>query len=364
MARIDRLFQYLKEREGSDLHLAAGLTPRIRRHGALEDVEGWPVLTDATLRDLLQEIASPEDWAEYSECGDLDFAYTIPGLARFRANFLCQENGAAAVFRIIPERVQSAEDLGLPDAIAGLADLTAGLVLVTGPTGSGKSTTLAAIIDRINALYSRHIVTIEDPVEFVHQNRRSVFSHREVGREAVSFAAALKAAVRQDADVILVGEMRDLETISLAIVAAEMGALVFGTLHTNSAAKTVDRLVDAFPAEEQPQIRTTLADSLAAVISQQLVPRADGKGRVAAHEILLAAPGLGNTIREGNTPMLISIIQGGKGQGMQTLDDALARLVASGQVTLEDARRKALNRENLDKLVAEARSQAGRGPLR
>src|SRR3954466_15318637 len=296
MARIDELFHYLKEHQGSDLHLVAGLEPRIRVHGSLEAVKGWKVLTNEALLDLLKEIASDAQWEDYMAGGDLDFAYGLEGFARFRANFLRQENGCGAVFRIIPETIVPLEELNLPRAIESLAHLKQGRVLVTGPTGSGKSTTLAAIIDRINTTYQKHIVTIEDPVEFVHQNKLCVFSQREVGSDTESFGAALRAAIRQDADVILVGEMRDLETIALAITAAEMGTLVFGTLHTNGTANTIDRLIDAFPADQQSQVRITLSESLSAVVSQLLLPTADGKGRVAVNEILLKSTGLPNVI--------------------------------------------------------------------
>jgi twitching motility protein PilT len=353
MSRIDELFRRLKERQGSDLHLAAGLEPRIRVHGALESVEGWPALSDQGLRDLLRELAPPEAWSEFDRDGDLDFAYGLPGVARFRCNFLRQQNGAAAVFRMIPERVTAAEELGLPKAISGLAHLQQGLVLVTGPTGSGKSTTLAAIIDLINRSHAKHVVTIEDPVEFVHANQRAVFSQREVGHDTESFGAALRAAIRQDADVILVGEMRDLETIGLAITAAEMGALVFGTLHTNGAANTIDRLIDAFPADEQAQVRTTLAESLAAVVSQLLLRTADGHGRVAVHEVLLKTSGLPNIIREGNTPMITTVIQGGKSQGMQLMDDGLMALIEAKRITPRDAYLKATDKSRFEPLVKE-----------
>ena len=353
MARIDDLFRYLEQHKGSDLHLAAGLEPRIRVHGALEPVAGWPVLSHFDLLDLLREIASDAQWEEYKASGDLDFAYGLEGFARFRANFLRQENGCGAVFRIIPEKIVPLEELNLPKAIESLAHLQQGLVLVTGPTGSGKSTTLAAVIDKINTTYQKHIVTIEDPVEFVHQNKRSVFSKREVGADTESFGAALRAAIRQDADVILVGEMRDLETISLAVTAAEMGALVFGTLHTNGAANTIDRLIDAFPAEEQAQIRTTLAESIAGIVSQLLLKTADGKGRCAVNEILLKTPGLANIIREGNTPMITSIIQGGRSQGMQLMDDALMALVDQGRITPREAYMKASNKAKFEAMVKE-----------
>jgi twitching motility protein PilT len=352
MPRIDQLFRLLKERSGSDLHLAASMEPRLRVHGALEPVgDDWPELSNEELLGLMRELVADDAWREYEKSGDFDFAYGLPGVARFRANFLRQENGAAAVFRIIPERIVALEDLGLPKAIEGLAHLRQGLVLVTGPTGSGKSTTLAAIIDKINTTYRRHIVTIEDPVEFVHANKQSVFSQREVGHDTVSFAAALRAAIRQDADVILVGEMRDLETIAMAITAAEMGALVFGTLHTNGAANTIDRLIDAFPAEEQAQVRVTLAESLAGVVSQLLLKTADGQGRLAVNEILLKTPGLPNVIREGNTPMLTSIIQGGRTQGMQLMDDALMALVEAKRISARDAYMKATDKARFEDLI-------------
>ena len=264
MAQIDSLLVHMKENDGSDLHLVAGQPPRFRAKGKIQLIEGRDVLTNDALRDMMQEIASPRAWEEYEASSDLDFAFSLDGVARFRANYFVQQTGAACVFRIIPEEILSLETLNMPEAICKLADLKEGLVLVTGPTGSGKSTTLAAIIDKINKTYSKHVVTIEDPVEFVHQNRNSLFSHREVGLHTQGFGPALKGAIRQDADVILVGEMREMETISLAITAAEMGMLVFGTLHTNNAAKTIDRIIDAFPAEEQNMVRLSLSESLAA----------------------------------------------------------------------------------------------------
>lgn len=348
MAEIDALLRQLKEQKGSDLHLATGIPPHMRVHGALEAVAGWDPLTEDHLRALLEEIAEERTWTEYTETHDADFAYGIEGLARFRANYFVQENGSGAVFRIIPEKILPLEDLHLPPAVETLATLEQGLVLVTGPTGSGKSTTLAAIVDRMNRDRALHIVTIEDPVEFVHQNKSSILSHREVGCHTQGFGPALRCAIRQDADVILVGEMRDLETISLALTAAEMGVLVFGTLHTNSAAKTIDRLVDAFPADHQPQARLSLSESLAAVVSQILLPTADGKGRVAANEILLRTPALPNTIREGNTPMITSIMQSGRQLGMQSMDDALAALLKDGRITAQDAYHKATDKARFE----------------
>ena len=351
MPKLDDLLRRLHAAGGSDLHLAAGLAPRMRCDGELRAVDDVPVLGDAELRALLREIAADRHWDQYARSADVDFAYGLPGVARFRANYFVQENGAAAVFRIIPEKIVSLDALALPAAIEGLARLEQGLVLVTGPTGSGKSTTLAAILDRVNRTLARHVVTIEDPVEFVHSGAQCVFSHREVGRHTQSFGAALRAAIRQDADVVLVGEMRDTETISLALTAAEMGLLVFGTLHTNGAAKTVDRILDAFGAEERPQVRLSLSESLAAVVSQLLLPAADGKGRVAANEILLRTPGLPNVIREGNTPMLHSILQSGRSQGMQSMDDALFALVKEGRVLAQDAYAKATDKARFEPLL-------------
>ena len=351
MPKLDDLLRRLHAAGGSDLHLAAGLAPRMRCDGELRAVDDVPVLGDAELRALLREIAADRHWDQYARSADVDFAYGLPGVARFRANYFVQENGAAAVFRIIPEKIVSLDALALPAAIEGLARLEQGLVLVTGPTGSGKSTTLAAILDRVNRTLARHVVTIEDPVEFVHSGAQCVFSHREVGRHTQSFGAALRAAIRQDADVVLVGEMRDLETISLALKAAEMGMLVFGTLHTNSAAKTIDRLIDVFPADEQPQARLSLADSLAAIVAQLLLPRASGDGRVAVHEILLKTPALPNLIRESSISMLVNLMQSGRGEGMQLLDDALLDLVARKVVSPRDAYLKAQEKGRFEALI-------------
>jgi twitching motility protein PilT len=324
MARLDDLLRTLRQNGGSDLHLAAGLEPRIRIHGGLDPVPGWSTLADGELRAMMQELAQARHWDEYQRTSDADFAYGLDGVARFRANYFVQENGAAAVFRIIPEKIVSLEELRLPAAIEKLAHLQKGLVVVTGPTGSGKSTTLAAVIDHINRTYARHIVTIEDPVEFVHQNKQSVVTHREVGSDTVSFADALRAAVRQDADVVLVGEMRDRETITAAVTAAE---------------------------SEQPQIRISLSESLAAVVSQLLLPTTDGKGRVAVNEILLRTSGLPNLIREGNTPMIGSLIQSGKGEGMQSMDDALMAFVQQKRIHPRDAYLKAADKSRFESLV-------------
>ena len=351
MAQIDGLLRYLKEQKGSDLHLAAGLEPRIRVHGELRAIEGAARLEDAGLRTLMREITSDAQWASYDQKHDLDFAYGLEGVARFRANFFAQERGAGAVLRMIPEKIVALEDLKLPKAIESLAHLNKGLVLVTGPTGSGKSTTLAAIVDKINRTYAKHILTLEDPIEFVHQNNKSVLSHREIGPHTQGFGPGLRAAIRQDADVVLVGEMRDYDTISLALTAAEMGLLVFGTLHTNSAPKTIDRIIDTFPADEQSQARLSLAESLAAVVSQLLLPTADGKGRVAVNEIMLKTKALPNIIREANVSMLGSYIQQGKQDGMQLMDDALFELVASKRVAPYDAYMKATDKMRFEPLL-------------
>jgi twitching motility protein PilT len=341
------LLDWTCETGGSDLHLAAGLPPRVRLHGALQQIEGWATLRDDELRAALRSIVSEQQWASYRERGDLDFAHGLDGV-RFRANYFEQAQGAAAVFRRIPERIAPLAELGLPAAIERLAHVDHGLILITGPTGSGKSTTLASIVDRINESYAKHVVTIEDPVEFVHRDKKCVFSQREVGHDTGSFADALRAAMRQDADVILVGELRDLETISLALTAAEMGSLVIATLHTSSAAKTVDRIIDVFPGAEQPRIRLALGDALAAVVSQLLLPTADGKGRVAATEILLRCRGLANSIREGATPMIRNLIQSGHRAGMRSMDDSLLELLRAGRISFDEAYRKATEKQRFE----------------
>jgi twitching motility protein PilT len=353
MPRIDKLLRRLKDDGGSDLHLAAGLEPRVRARGELVPIKGQPVLRDDGVRDLMREIVDDTRWSKYEECGDLDFAYGLEGTARFRANYFVQEHGAGAVFRIIPEEIVPIEDLDLPPAIEKFVHERKGLVLVTGPTGSGKSTTLAAIIDKINRTYRRHILTLEDPVEFVHQNKKSVFSHREIGTHTRDFGPGLRAAIRQDADVVLVGEMRDPVTISLAMTAAEMGMLVFGTLHTNNAPKTVDRIIDSFSADSQPQARASLSESLTGIVAQLLLPTADGKGRRAVNEILTKTRALPNLIREGNTSMFTTYIQSGKNLGMQTMDDALFAFAKAGTILPRDAYMKATDKARFEPLIAE-----------
>jgi twitching motility protein PilT len=341
VSKIDRLFKVLIGRGASDLHLLQGQPPKLRLHGHLQAMEGAPPLTEAALRTLLEEICPQRIWSTYEATGDADFAYAMGEEARFRANYYRGVTGIGAVFRIIPVKILTLDELGAPPIFKDLTRLRMGLILVTGPTGSGKSTTLAAILDHLNTTQARRVLTIEDPVEFVHPDKQSNFVQREVGTDTVSFASALRAAGREDCDVILVGEMRDLETISLAISAAETGALVFGTLHTNSAPKTIDRIVNVFPADQQKQVRNLLAGSLRAVVSQQLLRTADGKGRVAVHEILLRNAAASAAIREGHIAKLNQVIGSGRKIGMQSMDAALLKLVADKKVSVEDAFMKA-----------------------
>jgi twitching motility protein PilT len=313
-----------------------------------------PPVNHDRLTTMLQEICPAERWQLFMQSHDLDFAYAIPGRARFRCNYLNGHHGIAAVFRLIPSTVQSMKRLRLPEVLTALCGYDRGLILVTGPTGSGKSTTLAAMIHHINSTVRRKIVTVEDPLEFVHQNRRSIIVHREVGLHCDSFSSALRSAMRSNPDIIMVGELRDLETIRLALNCAAMGMLVFGTLHTNSAPKTVDRIIEAFPANEQAHIRAMLAESLAAVVSQLLCRRCDRPGRVAAHEILIRTPALPNTIREGQTSGIRTIIDGGGTHGMVSMDASLEKLLLAGTVTPYEAYMKAANKEMFAHYVEEA----------
>jgi twitching motility protein PilT len=340
MAKIDAFFKLMHDQGASDLHLVSGQPPALRINGEMERIK-YKVLDNDMLRSMLYEIAPEDKVKVFEETGDVDFGYEIQGLARYRANFFMQKYGVAAVFRQIPSTILTAEQLGLPAVIPKLALLPRGLVLVTGPTGSGKSTTLAAIVDVANRSRKDHIITVEDPIEFVHQSQGCIINHREVGLHTRTFSAALRGALREDPDIILVGEMRDLETISLAIEAASTGHLVFGTLHTSSAAKTVDRVIEVFPANQQEQIRSTLADGLRAVVAQVLFKRVDKKGRCAALEIMIATPAVRNLIREGKTFQIPSSIQTGKRYGMQLLDDAILDLLNSGKIHPDDAYAKA-----------------------
>jgi len=336
MAQIDAFFKLMNDQGASDLHLMAGQQPVLRILGELERVK-YKELDNDNLKAMLYEIAPEEKVKIFEETGDVDFAYEIPGLARYRVNFFEQKNGVGAVFREIPSIILTCEQLGLPEVVQKLATLPRGLVLVTGPTGSGKSTTLAAIIDEANKTRKDHILTVEDPIEFVHKGAKAIVNHREVGLHTRSFAAALRGALREDPDIILVGEMRDLETISLAIEASATGHLVFGTLHTTSAAKTVDRVIEVFPVTQQEQIRNTLADGLRAVVAQNLFKRIDKKGRCAALEIMIATPAVRNLIREGKTFQIPSMIQTGKKYGMQTLDDAIMNFLNKKMISPDDA---------------------------
>jgi twitching motility protein PilT len=340
MAKIDAFFQLMHDQNASDLHLVSGQQPAVRIRGEIERIK-YDVLTNDALKVLLYEITPEHKIKQFEETGDIDFAYEIPSLARYRANYFQQKYGMGAVFREIPNKISTCADLGLPAVVAKLATLPRGLVLVTGPTGSGKSTTLAAIIDEANRLRKDHIITIEDPIEFVHHSQGCIINQREVGIHTRSFAAALRGALREDPDIILVGEMRDLETISLAVEAASTGHLVFATVHTTSAAKTVDRVIEVFPASEQLQIRSTLADGLRAVISQILFKRIDIKARCVALEICIATPAVRNLIRESKTYQIPSMMQTGKKYGMQLLDDGIMDLYKRGWIGSDDAYIKA-----------------------
>jgi len=343
MAIIDSYFNQMKERGASDLHMVIGFKPMLRLRGELVPLDE-PVLTPESNRKILFEIMDEDQQAAIDKNRDFDKAYALEGVGRFRCNFFYQQRGIGAVFRIIPAKILTVDQLNLPDVVRGFAHYVRGMVLVTGPTGSGKSTTMAAIIDLINDTHAKHIITIEDPLEFVHPNKKCIFSQREIGSHATSFGKALSVANREDPDIILVGEMRDLETISLALTCAELGILVFGTLHTNSAAKTIDRIINAFPADEQAQTRTMLADSLKGVIAQQLLKTKDGKGRCAALEILIGSNALASIIRDGKINQIESMIQTGTSQGMQTMDQHLQQLIDADKITVEAAREKAINK--------------------
>ena len=352
MAKIDAFFQLMHEQGASDLHLVAGSQPILRVHGDMERVK-YKALENDELKAMLYEIAPENKIKVFEETGDVDFAYEVPNLARYRANYFQQKWGVGAVFREIPSTILTAEQLGLPKVITKLSMLHKGMVLVTGPTGSGKSTTLAAMMDYVNRNKKSHIITVEDPVEFVHKSQSCIVNHREVGVHTKGFKSALRGALREDPDIILVGEMRDLETIELALEAASTGHLVFGTLHTQSAAKTVDRIIDVFPAHQQPQIRTTLSESLKGVIAQNLFKRIDKKGRMAVLEVLVVTPAVSNLIREGKTFQIPSAIQTGKKFGMQSLDDAILIALEAKKISPEDAYDKAIVKERFVQFLSE-----------
>jgi len=358
--RIDTLLRIVVDKKASDLHLSVGSPPLIRVDGDLQRLK-WRTLTEEEYESLVAPIAPEKPFRDWKETGDADFGYSMGKIARFRVNLFRQEHGSGAVMRMIPPKVLTIEELGLPPLVANLARVARGLVLVTGPTGSGKSTTLAALLDWINRTRASHIVTIEDPVEFIHTPQKSLISHRELGFDTPTFAGALKAALREDPDVVLVGELRDLETMSMALQAAETGLLVFGTLHTNSAAKAVDRLIDSFPAEEQEQVRTVLAEVLKSVVAQVLLKRKGG-GRVPAFEVLRGSSALSNSIREGKTNMISTLIQTGRSSGMIGMDQYLADLVVAATVDPDEALEKALDKEQFKSLVEKRKAAASRTP--
>lgn len=346
MAAIDitELLKFGVQSGASDLHLSAGLPPMMRVHGDVKQLN-FPPLEHKDVHAMVYDIMNDHQRKFYESELECDFSYEIPNVSRFRVNAFNQSRGAAAVFRTIPTEILTLEQLKCPSIFAEIADKPRGIVLVTGPTGSGKSTTLAAMIDYINKSRQYHILTVEDPIEFVHKSNKSLINQREVGLQTKSFANALRSALREDPDVILVGEMRDLETIRLAMTAAETGHLVFGTLHTSSAAKTIDRIVDVFPAEEKDMVRAMLSESLQAVISQNLLKLKDGSGRIAAHEIMIGTPAIRNLIRENKVAQMYSAIQTGQQYGMQTLDQCLVGLMRKGLISKEAAMEKAVNKD-------------------
>ncbi|MEO0056062.1 MAG: hypothetical protein RLZZ50_2009 [Verrucomicrobiota bacterium] len=357
MPAIDSLLRVMLERGGSDLHLTVGLPPKARISGALTPLAEEPVSADL-MEAYLKEICPPQRWADFLDRKDLDLAHEIPDLARFRGNYLYNHWGQAAVFRQIPSKILSFDDLKLPEVLKKLCHLNEGLVLVTGPTGSGKSTTLAAMVDYINTNLARHIITIEDPVEFGHKHKPSTIVHREVGDHTRSFGDALKGAMRHDPDIVLLGEMRELETIKLALGCASMGMLVFGTLHTNNAPKTVDRIINTFPADEQNQVRVMLSGCLAGVVSQLLCKKIP-KGRVAVHEILLQHEALPNTIRSGQIANIRAIIENGRADGMITMDQSLLARVKDGSVAAAEAYMKAADKALFAGLLKPGELEAG-----
>lgn len=343
MAKIDAFFQLMNEQGASDLHLFAGQVPVIRLHGELERIK-YKVLGNDELKAMLYEIAPEPKIKQFEETGDVDFGYEIPGVARYRANFFNQIFGCGAVFRQIPNKILSAQELGLPPILPRAAMLHKGLILVTGPTGSGKSTTLAAMIDHANRHRKDHIITLEDPIEFVHTSHGCIVSHREVGTHTRSFTTGLRGALREDPDIILVGEMRDLETIRLALEAASTGHLVLATLHTTNAAKTVDRIIEVFPHDEQNQVRNTLSTSLKLVVAQNLFRRIDRKGRCAVLEVMVCTPAIQNLIRENKSFQIPSVMQVGKKFGMQTLDDAIMEALTKKWISAEEAYDKCIDK--------------------
>lgn len=356
--KIEQLLEETVRRNASDLHMQVGLQPYLRVDGALNPIAGSPIMDEPNMERLVYALLDSEQQQILLKDKEYDFSFSFGDVARFRVNAFRERGSLAAAFRLIPNRIPSLDELNLPQVVTSFSKYPRGLVLVTGPTGSGKSTTLAALIDRINAERAEHILTVEDPIEFMHKSKRSVVVQREVHYDTFSFSAALRSALRQDPDVVLIGEMRDLETMQAAITIAETGHLVFATLHTNSAAQSIDRIIDVFPAHQQPQIRSQLANILMAVCSQRLIPKISG-GRTIATEIMVANSAMRNIIREGKTTQLDAVIQTGIDQGMHSMDKSLADLVQKGQVTLEDARAIASNPITFEQLVGNKATMGG-----
>src|ERR1700746_346397 len=348
------LLMEVMHRRASDLHLAAGAHPTVRVRGRLAPMDGYPKLSASDTREIIYSILTGDQRQRLETNWQLDFAYSIPGHARFRVNAYFQRGALGAAFRLIPFGLSSVDELGLPAVVHDMARRPRGFVLVTGPTGSGKSTSLAAMVDEINSTREEHILTIEDPIEFLHGHKKCIVNQRELGSDATSFSEALKAALRQDPDVILVGEMRDLETISTALTAAETGHLVFATLHTQDTAQTIDRIIDVFPAHQQGQVRVQLSVSLEGILTQQLLPTSDGSGRVVATEVLVSNTAVRNLIREGKTHQIYSVLQTSSAAGMQTMDAALARLVREGRITRKLAEARSTTPEELRRLLGSA----------
>ena len=351
---IDHLLEQMVTLKASDLHITVGTPPAIRVNGDVRRLDEYPALDAEQTQQLLYRVLSSEQQKQLEIKRQIDFAHSVPGVARFRVNVYFQRESLGGAFRVIPEEIKTLEELGLPASLHALAELPRGLVLVTGPTGSGKSTTLASVIDEVNRTRAEHILTIEDPIEFVHRHKRCIVNQREIGVDAVSFAEGLRAALRQDPDVILVGEMRDLETISTALTAAETGHLVLGTLHTQSAPSTIDRIIDVFPPSQQEQVRIMIAGSLQGVVTQALMPTADGQGRAPALEILLPDDAVRNLIRQGKVEQIYSIMQTNTSRGMQTMEQSLAELTLRGVITLETALSRSSRTEQLVGLLERA----------
>ncbi len=356
MARIDKFLKYLVEKDGSDLHISPGTEVRVRIHGELVPIPGVKKIPPKACKELLLEIMNEKQEARYEKIKDLDMAYSLPNIARFRVSVFGERRGTGAVFRTIPTKIPTLEELKQPAVVAQFPYFDKGLVLVTGPTGSGKSTTLAALVDIINEKMPKHVLTIEDPIEFVHKDKMSHVTQREVGQHAATYASALRVALREDPDVILVGEMRDLETMSLTLSAAETGTLVFATVHTNSAAKTIDRIIDVFPSSDQDHARLLLSTTLCGIISQQLMRTKDGNGRVVATEVMVANSAISNMIREGRTFQIPSVIISGAKEGMVSMDQSLKTLYTAGAITAETAYIMAVDKEAFEKMLA---SQVG-----